>query len=63
MELLCKIFGHKYVVYAKPKKLYSKGIRWLNCSRCGRQFVINDKIKCIIPMDFELMDFHDWEEV
>ena len=60
-DLICKIFGHRYIVYAKPKEKWAKGIRWLKCTRCGRDFIINDSIKAFLPMAFELQDLHEWE--
>ena len=59
----CWLMGHKYTVYAKPKEDWSKGVRWLRCSRCRKDFVINAQLKCLLPMDFEIMDNHEWEIV
>jgi hypothetical protein len=60
MKILCKILPHKYYVYAKPKESWGDGIRWLKCHRCGKDFAMNDRVKCLLPMDFELMDMHEW---
>ena len=57
----CLIFGHKLRVYAKPKEEWAKGIRWLVCDRCNRHFAINDRVKTIVPMDFEIRDMHEWD--
>ena len=59
--IICLIFGHKFKVLAKPKESWSKGIRWLHCQRCKRDYVINANVKVILPMDFELLDSHEWE--
>ena len=60
MSLLCRIFNHKYYVYAKPIDKHGDGIRWLKCKRCDRNFVMNCRVKVLLPMDFELMDLHEW---
>ena len=61
MNLLCMLLGHKLLVHAKPKESWGNGVRWLKCSRCKNDFVINDRIKAFLRMDFELMDMHKWE--
>lgn len=60
-ELICDIFGHKYYVYAKPKESWENGIRWLKCHRCHGDFGINDRVRVLLPMDFEMQDMHEWE--
>ena len=60
MKIMCSIFGHKYYVYAKPTESWSVGIRWLKCKRCKGNFIINDVVKCLIPMDFEMEDMYRW---
>jgi len=62
-NLKCKLFGHKYYVYAKPKEDWATGIRWLKCSKCKQHFVINSRVRVLLPMDFEIMDLHKWERV
>ena len=59
-RLLCKILGHKYFAIAKPKGSSGKGVRWLKCSRCKGNFAINDRVKVIVPMNFEIMDNREW---
>ena len=59
-NLACSIFGHQFLVHAKPKEEWAKGIRWIRCRRCGRDFVIHDGVKVLLPMDFELLDMHEW---
>ena len=59
--MICEIFGHKYYMYAKPEELWSTGIRWLKCKRCRRDFIINDRVKALLPMDFEMEDLHKWK--
>ncbi len=61
MSLLCKVFSHKYYEYAKPESEEGRGIRWLKCRRCSRSFVINDIVRTIVPMDFELKDMYKWQ--
>ncbi len=63
MKIRCKILGHIYYVYAKPREPWAKGIRWLKCSRCGQDFAINDTVKALLPMTFEIQDHHKWERV
>ena len=60
-NILCRLFGHKYYVYAKPVDSWGAGVRWLRCSRCKRDFAINDRVKVLLPMDFELMNLHQWK--
>jgi len=62
-KLLCKILGHSFKVYARPKEPWGKGIRWIRCSRCHKDFVINDRVRTLLPMDFELKDMHEWKLV
>lgn len=62
-RLICLVLGHDLYVYAKPKEEWAKGIRWLKCRRCKESFAMNDKVPCVIPMDFELVDMHEWEGV
>lgn len=59
-KLWCYILGHKFYVYAKPKEEWGRGIRWLKCKRCKQSFAINDRVKVLLLMDFELMDDHEW---
>lgn len=61
-KLLCRIFGHKFYVYAKPTESCAEGIRWLRCYRCGFDYVINDKLRILLPMDFEIQDTHTWKK-
>lgn len=61
-EIICSIFGHKYYVYAKPMESWGNGIRWIRCERCGRDFVINDRVRVLLPMNFELQDMHEWQK-
>lgn len=64
MSVLCKIFSHKYRLYAKPKKGQSgEGVRWLRCQRCRRSFFMNARVEALLPRDPELEDMHDWERV
>jgi hypothetical protein len=60
-RLLCRVFGHRHVVYAKPVENWATGIRWLKCERCHRDFAINDRVRVLIPMSFELLDMHGWK--
>jgi len=61
--MLCKIFGHRYHVYAKPIEDWAIGIRWLKCKRCKRNFLVNDRVRCLLSMDFEMKDLHQWKVV
>ena len=62
-KLMCFLFGHKYYVHAKPRENWATGIRWLKCKRCRESFAINTRAEALLPMDFELMDMHEWERV
>ena len=62
-KIICIIFGHNFKVFAKPKEEWGKGIRWLHCKRCKRDYVINDDVRVILPMDFALLDAHKWEPI
>ena len=62
-KIICKLLGHKYYVYAKPKENLGNGVRWLKCKRCRKDFVINNSIKTLLPMDFELKDLHEWIKI
>jgi len=62
-KILCKIFGHKYYVFAKPAESWGNGIRWIKCSRCGADFAVNDRVKTLLPMDFEIKDMHAWKKI
>jgi len=62
-SILCKLFGHRYDVIAKPVEYWAIGIRWLRCDRCLKDFALNDRVKAIIPMDFEIQDMHKWQKV
>ena len=58
--IYCKILGHNYIVYAKPAEEWGNGIRWLKCVWCKGDFVINDRVGVLLPMDFEMKDMHKW---
>ena len=60
MNICCWLLGHKYYVHAKPKEDWVKGIRWLRCARCKSDFIVNARIKVLLPMDFELKDMYEW---
>jgi len=61
MKLKCKLFGHKYYEFAKPIETWATGVRWLKCARCNMDFVINDRVRVLLPMDYEMLDLHKWE--
>jgi len=54
-KLICEIFGHKYKMYRR----ITPSIREIYCSRCNKKFAMNDREKCILPLDGELIDLHD----
>ena len=62
-KILCIIFGHKYYVFAKPAESWGNGIRWVKCNRCGADFVINDRARAFLPMNFEIQDMHVWKKI
>ena len=54
-KFLCKLFGHKYIL----KRNICPGIRELACTRCKKEFGMNDAAQAVLPLDFELKELHD----
>jgi hypothetical protein len=53
--MVCFFFGHKY----RLKRKITRTIRELKCSRCGKEFGMNDDTQSVLPMDFELTELHN----
>lgn len=53
-EAMCFIFGHKY----KLRRIITPYIRELHCTRCYKQFAMNDQVKEVLPLDDELYELH-----
>lgn len=54
-KIICYLFGHKYTLLRK----ISATTRELKCSRCKKEFGMNDAAKAVIPLDFELKELHN----
>lgn len=53
-KIKCILFGHKYFLI-KRLTPWSKKI---GCSRCAKQFGMNDDVKCIIEWSDELEEMY-----
>lgn len=49
-RIVCAIAGHKYVV----QRVFSPTGRQVGCTRCGREWGMNDSVRAFIPWDGEL---------
>jgi hypothetical protein len=59
-RLICTILGHKY----RLQRVFSAYSRQVGCSRCGREWGMNDNVRALVPWDGELeqmyRDFGQW---
>ena len=55
-RIICFIFGHKFRLLRR----ISPTTRELKCKRCKKEFGMNDDVKVILPMDYELRELHKW---
>lgn len=55
MKIICFLFGHRYKLFMK----ITKSIDEVHCSRCRKQFSLHHDLKTILPLDKELIDFHN----
>lgn len=55
-KMKCKLGNHEYVVTREITESVSE----LKCKNCGKEFGINHDIHCILPLDKELKDMHDF---
>lgn len=53
-RLICAVAGHKYVV----EKILSKTSRKVGCTRCTRQWAMNDDARAFLPWDAEFEEFY-----
>ena len=49
-RIVCAIAGHTYVV----QRVFSATSRQVGCTRCGREWGMNDSVRSFIPWDGEL---------
>ena len=49
-RVICAVAGHRYVV----QRVFSATSRKVGCTRCGREWGMNDSVKAFIPWDGEL---------
>jgi hypothetical protein len=49
-SLICAITQHRYVV----EKRFTHYSRKIGCTRCGKQWAMNDDVRCLLPWDAEL---------
>lgn len=48
----CGSFGHKYILFQKMK--YDCDV--VRCKKCGNYYVVNNRLKEVLPLDRELLD-------
>lgn len=53
-RIVCAVAGHKYVV----QRVFSATSRQVGCTRCGREWGMNDSVRSFIPWDGELEQFY-----
>jgi len=54
-KLLCFIFRHRYFII----KEFSHTVRKVGCSRCGKEWGMNDRVKAFVKWDRELEKLHN----
>lgn len=54
-KIICFFFGHKYRI----KRRISRTTRELKCTRCKKEFGMNDDAKVVLPLDTELIELHN----
>jgi hypothetical protein len=54
-KINCLLGKHKYKIIRE----ISPTIRELKCINCGKEFAMNDNIKCILPLDNELKELNN----
>ena len=52
--MICKIFGHKYVV----ERVLNEGARKLGCTRCNRKWAMHDATKSLVDWDGEFEEMY-----
>ena len=53
-RLLCALFNHRYVVLLS----FSPTSRKVGCTRCDREWGMNDAVRAFIPWDKELEEMY-----
>lgn len=53
-RLLCALLGHRYVVQRK----FSETSRQVGCTRCCKQWAMNDSVRAFLPWDGEFEDLY-----
>lgn len=48
-RLICAVAGHRYVV----QRVFSSTSRKVGCTRCDREWGMNDSVKAFVPWDGE----------
>jgi hypothetical protein len=49
-KLICALVGHRYVV----QRVFSPTSRKVCCTRCGKEWGMNDSVRAFVPWDGEL---------
>ena len=53
-RIMCAVFGHKYVV----QLVFSETSRKIGCTRCSKEWGMNDDVRAIIPWDKDLENLY-----
>jgi len=52
--VMCCFFGHKY----RLKRHITPYLREIKCTRCKKEFGMNDQTQSVLPLDEELIELH-----
>lgn len=52
--VMCRFFGHKY----RLKRHITPYLREIKCTRCKKEFGMNDQTQSVLPLDNELRELH-----
>lgn len=52
--IVCLAIGHKYTIL----QVFSRETRKVGCTRCGKQWGMNDRVQVAVPWDNELEAFY-----
>lgn len=58
-QLVCALTRHDYVI----EKRFTRYSRKIGCTRCGKQWAMNDDVRCILPWDAEFEAFYADERI
>jgi len=53
-NIICFLFGHQY----RLKQHITKSIREVKCTRCKKEWGMEDRTQSFIPLDAELIALH-----